>query len=829
MSSLSGAPSLTSKRQPASFTFDRPPPDEDEMFPVDDYAGASRGASKERKEKKPKKDKKDKKDKKSSGGHTSGSGTGGKSSSSAAGLQPPQQRGGNVRDADDYGAGEYSDDFVDEPISSVPLATTALDIERERAKLQAEADAMRRQQEDQLRQEREEHERRVREWNMQRLAQEQQQLPRSDTPNLKERRNSAHRRSSPDLRASSEQASPFHSQDKGLTPQQADHITNVIKQQMEFVIKAQQDQLAQFATLTPPSVMAAQHHHNADGVVTHVDPTQSDGGTYQAPLDPRLEKERDRRRRRERDRDRDARRMHEEEAAHSLFHRLAKDVREVFHELNMSVVAAEKERLLKDERYRKEREMRDRREEVDRMERTEKERKDREEREERMWKMLDEREEKFRGVLEMRLGREEQEREDRLRRDLEEKSDRVRNDRDLRDELERLDRERRDREDSSHRDRDRILLQSQLDEVKKQYRLQMEEMRRQFDLDRAHVAEIHKLEMGAMEKRHVEAASMTEKHHREQLILMDLHSANASKLEQLIKHSREEMEAAKKLNENITEERLQIVKERERQIDDQMAMVTKVYQESQNLKESLERERMRLSTLYAQFDISIASFNKENEEERRKHRESQLHYETLRQQVEKDRRMMIHEIQQERKLMENQHEEYLQQKMTSVSELQNERIAIQKERAEANLVRERQNRDESQLMLTLRSREEELRSKLESIDADRVSSSEMKREAARLREDCVAEREAIRRDRALFEAEKQEMLHRMEEIKLRAEEAGEEQHKLRKELAQERLAGNAGRSPPHPTGNMATMSVSQLQLDLAKQRAMLSRIAEHSR
>lgn len=826
MSSLSGAPSLTSKRPPPNFSFEPPAVDEDEMFPADDRT-ASRTASKERKEKKPKKDKKDKKDKKAAGGHTSGSGTGtgggGKTSSSTSAALPQRSA---VRDADDYG-GEYSDDFLEEPIGSVPLATTGLDLERERAKLQAEAEAMRRQQEDQLRQEREEHERRVREWNMQRLAVEQQQLPRSETPNLKERRNSAHRRSSPDLRASSEQASPFHSQDKGLTPQLADHITNVIKQQMEFVLKAQQEQLSQF--VKAPQAAPQPHYEHATQGNEHMDPNQSDPGNVQAPLDPRLEKERDRRRRRERDRDRDARRMHEEEAAHSLFHRLAKDVREVFHELNMSVVAAEKERLMKDERYRKEREMRDRREEVERLERAEKERKDREEREERLWRMFEEREDKFRGVLEARLSREEQEREDRLRRDLEEKSDRVRNDRDLRDELERLDRERRDREDSSHRDRDRILLQGQLDEVKKQYRLQMEEMRRQFDLDRAHVGEIHKLEMGAMEKRHLEAASMTEKHHREQLILMDLHSANASKLEQLIKHSHEEMEAAKKLNENITEERLQVVKERERQLDDQQALVSKVMLEAQNMKDNLERERLRLAGLYAQFDISIASFNKENEEDRRKHRESQTHYETLRMQVEKDRRMMISEIQQERKLLENQHEEYLQQKMTSVAELQAERIAIQKERAEANLVRERQNRDESQLMLTLRAREEDFRAKIEAIESDRVTSAEMKRDAVRLREDCLAEREALRRDRGMFESEKQELLHRMEEIKLRAEEAGEEQHKLRKELANERLNGNAGRSPPHPGSNPSTISVSQLQLDLAKQRAMLSRIAEHSR
>lgn len=109
------------------------------------------------------------------------------------------------------------------------------------------------------------------------------------------------------------------------------------------------------------------------------------------PVDPRVEKERDRRRRREGERSRDLRRMHDEEAAHSLFQRLAKDVRDVFHELNMSVVAAEKERLLKDERYRKEREFRDRALEQASVDRELKERKEREEREQKFWATLDER------------------------------------------------------------------------------------------------------------------------------------------------------------------------------------------------------------------------------------------------------------------------------------------------------------------------------------------------------------------------------------------------------------------------------------------------------
>jgi hypothetical protein len=240
------------------------------------------------------------------------------------------------------------------------------------------------------------------------------------------------------------------------------------------------------------------------------------------------------------------------------------------------------------------------------------------------------------------------------------------------------------------------------------------------------------------------------------------------------------------------------------------------------MKEQLEKERIRLASLYAQFDLSIASFKRETEEERRRLLESQSHYETLRQQIEKDRRQMLSEIQMERKMLEQQHDELLERKMSVANELHVERNALSKERMEAALVRERQNRDETVLLTSLRAKEEEYSSRLANIENDRIIASDLKRESIRLREEAAAEREALRRERHMFEMEKEDLLRRMEEIKTRAEEASENQDRLTKELAQQRMRVDyttGGRSPP-------AVSVSQLQLDLAKQRAILNRISE---
>ncbi|ESL12143.1 hypothetical protein TRSC58_00095 [Trypanosoma rangeli SC58] len=105
--------------------------------------------------------------------------------------------------------------------------------------------------------------------------------------------------------------------------------------------------------------------------------------------------ENQRRRLRERERAVHLRRLEQEEAARSLFQRLAQDVREVFHELNLSVVASEKDRLMKDERYRKEREAKDRRDELEKQERMQKESKEREEREAKFWSALEDRDTRF--------------------------------------------------------------------------------------------------------------------------------------------------------------------------------------------------------------------------------------------------------------------------------------------------------------------------------------------------------------------------------------------------------------------------------------------------
>jgi hypothetical protein len=822
MSSLSGAPSLTTKKPPITFNYDLPPAgaveDEDDLFPshLAPAVASSSVASKKEVEKPQRtsssEKKKDKEKKKSKKDKSGSSGSGAKLSSGHTGTS-------------DHAADNYSDDFVEEPVTSVP---SPADIERERAKLRAEAEAARKAEDERMRQERESHERRMREWGR---REEQHDLPsRSSTPKLVGDRARKESPVNPPRASSSLDAQQI--QAAAASAPAASNLNEQLLQMLQQQIFLQQQQQANMAAAAAAAA-AASAAQTAEGQPE----TAHSGEDRVLPAD----KERDRRRRRERERDRDLRRAHEEEAAHSLFHKLAKDVREVFHELNMAVVAAEKERLLKDERYRKEREMRDRREDLDRQERAEKERKEREDRDERYWKQMEERESRMSELLLMKLSREERDREERAKRDEVERGERFRSDKELRDHLEKQDRERRDREESAGRERDRLQLQAQLDEVKRQYQQQMEEMRRQFDLDRAHIQEIHKLEVAAMEKRHVEAASLTEKHHHEQLALMDLHTANASRLEQLIGAANSELIATQQLNEQVTRERLAMLKDREKEIDGQKELVQTVLHEVHSIRDNLNTERLRIASLYAQFDLAIKAFVKETGEERAKLREAQAHFDTLRMSLEKDRKQMLHEIAQERKMLEQQHDEFVERKMSSMSELQAERMAVMKERSEFTLMRERQNRDETAILASLRSRDEELSSKLEAIETDRQISAESKREAQRLLQEAQAERETIRRERNVFELEKAEVMHRIEDVTRRAEDARESQERMRKELASERTAhidvhralgplgsNHAGRPPTVGGYLMGQNTSSLMQLELAKQRAVLNRISEDS-
>ena len=279
-----------------------------------------------------------------------------------------------------------------------------------------------------------------------------------------------------------------------------------------------------------------------------------------------------------------------------------------------------------------------------------------------------------------------------------------------------------------------------------------------------------------------------------------------------------------------------MLKDREKEIEGQKDLVQSVLHEVQSIRDNLNTERQRIASLYAQFDLAIKAFVKETGEERAKLREAQAHFETLRQSLDKDRKQMLHEISVERKMLEQQHDEFVERKMSSMTELQNERMAIMKERSEFSLIRERQNRDEASVLASLRSREEELSTKLEAIESDRQISAESKRDAQRLLQEAQSEREAIRRERNIFELEKAELMHRIEDVTRRAEEAREGQDRMRKELAVERTSHvdvnrglgphHGGRSPPMGGYLLGQNTSSVMQLELAKQRAVLNRISE---
>eukprot|EP00658_Telonema_sp_P-2_P015004 TRINITY_DN15734_c0_g1_i1.p1 TRINITY_DN15734_c0_g1~~TRINITY_DN15734_c0_g1_i1.p1 ORF type:complete len:248 (+),score=81.56 TRINITY_DN15734_c0_g1_i1:109-744(+) len=197
---------------------------------------------------------------------------------------------------------------------------------------------------------------------------------------------------------------------------------------------------------------------------------------------------------------------------------------------------------------------------------------------------------------------------------------------------------------------------------------------------------------------------------------------------------------------------------------------------------------------------------------------------------DRDKKVMLHEVHQERKLLEKQHNEFIESKMQTLSEIQSERMLIMKERTEAAMTREKFNKDEAGLLVALRQKEEEYQCRLDAIAADRDVAQELRREAQQLRDDACSERDHVRGERATLEAAREEVLLRVEDVRRRAEDAVGDQQRLRKELAAERASSvtNQLRGGSQQYGSGGGMNqFSQLQSELAKQRAALSRLNEN--
>ncbi|KAH9579960.1 hypothetical protein LSM04_005110 [Trypanosoma melophagium] len=802
MSSLKGAPSLNRPPQ-KGFSYDVLNDFEDEDDD-DDYIPPVNSESEQKKKKKEKKkykERKREKAKKKEGRHTSDSGGGmskhhsGDNTKSQASPRTDSSRKKDDdydydfdEDFEDDNAMQYSDDFEDDIIPETPHAPSVDAVKQpQKQSLKDEEERLDRIAEEKIRAEREKHEEQIRRWQAE-----------------QERSEKAMQRQQEELRLQIEE----------------------LKRVQEEKVKEMEAAAAAAATTASTAAKgvksSSELHANAGGSVVGEDPD----GASRAALSGAQ-----RRRLREREHAVHLRRLEQEEAARGLFQRLAQDVRDVFHELNLSVVAAEKERLLRDERYRRGREERDRREEAERSARLEKETREREARESQFWAAMEDREGRWRAAVEARAARDDEEREGRWRREREDREARLRADAEARAEAERHERERRQMDDTHERERDRAVQQAQLEDARRQYEAQLEEVRRQFELDRAHAAEMHRMEMEAIEKRHAESLGQNDRIHMQQIALLETHTGNASKLEKLIAQMHEDMEATKKMNVTLTEERLSVLRQKEHMIDEQKALVDSVLEELKYTKQELEKERARIASLYAKFDISLSNFTKEAAEERRRSQESQAHYETLRQQLEKDRKMMLYEIAQERKVFEQQYEDFMGKKLQAMTELQEERMTIARERTEAAMLRERRNNDEADVLKSLRAQEEAYAAKVEGIEEDRIAISNMRIEQKRMCDEIAREREALRKEREDFEAEKGDLLRRFEEVQVRAVEASAAQERLRHEMELQCAekakahAEAAARLVQKHTDPVAVAGVaSRLQIDLSRQRAILKRL-----
>lgn len=812
MSSLRNAPSLTpTSRKGFSFnTVNYDDDDDDYIGPVEtveEMTPPARESSRSKKKSKSKESSKRKKRDKASEPEDEEPFSSSSSQPKASGGKTTTTSDNN--DGDDY---DYDDDF-EEPVDSddfippvaTPPPTASLapagrptkslmaDVEAEENRLYATV-------QEQLRMEKEEVAQRIAKWEADQAAKAEELRRREE-----------------DLKR---QLAAQQQREQEMRQQLSDLVERQVSQQ----VAAAAAEAASKAAATSASISAG-----APTAATAIaERDEMEGGVDEDAGAGASKAELQRRRRREHERAVGLRRAEEEEAAHALFQRLAQDVREVFHELNLSVVAAEKERLIKDERYRRERELRDRREDMARAEKLEKELKEREEREAKFWAMAEQRDDKFRTFLEERMNKDEEEREARLKRDLEDRAARLRNERELREEMDKMDKERRAKAEVESRSHDSVVLAAQMEEVNARYRAQLEEVRRQMEADDVRKDELQRAELALMAKRHEAALEQLGQQHAQQLAAMEGHVGNAGRIEALVATMQDAMEATKAMNEKLLAERLALLQQKERQLDEHQAVLDAMVAEVKSSQETLTAERTRVAGLYAKFELALASFTKTSEEDRRTFREAQAHYETLRQQAEKDRRLMLGEVAQERKMLEQQFEEFLAKKMEAMAELQAERIAIARERAEASALRERHNRDETDLLKALRAREEEYKLKLESVEADRATACHMKDEHKRLCDSAAVERQALREERDKFELEKKELLSRFEAIRRQAEDAASSQERLRLQFMGDRGgadgAGFSGgallRGEP-----LVCSAASRLQMDLARQRAVLQNIS----
>eukprot|EP01064_Diplonema_japonicum_P011872 TRINITY_DN19318_c0_g3_i1.p1 TRINITY_DN19318_c0_g3~~TRINITY_DN19318_c0_g3_i1.p1 ORF type:complete len:870 (+),score=206.96 TRINITY_DN19318_c0_g3_i1:55-2610(+) len=496
----------------------------------------------------------------------------------------------------------------------------------------------------------------------------------------------------------------------------------------------------------------------------------------------RWNKEQARRQRRQLERRKQHLLAEEEVAASAVMKRLANDIKGVFQELNMSIVAAERDRHQKEERYRKEREARDIAYEEERQTRDERDRRDRESREERFWDNLRE-QEKIRNAADTeRRHREKVELEARWREDHDSKQQRLEKETDHNDKINELERERRTREDEAFREREQAAYKSQLEAYQRASRQQTEELQLRMASELDHLKEIRHIEMQNMEKRHKDAVESQRLQYEQSLQLFDVHRVNSEKLTQLVDEVRDSVKAVGDLNERANEYQSDMLKEKELHLSKQLKAQGELLSQIEQQKEILEKERQRLALSYGKFDTCVTSFSARHSEEIQNLQAAQARANSLRDIVEEQRMKHAKEIHAEMLMLEQKRSELDEERFQWLKEVQEQRLETSKERMDLSRNLERIRKEEREANTTMQEAQQKLSMVTvyhgEAADKKRFIEEEYRR-LETFKEETIRKLEEEQR---LLEGKK----HEVETLMQKVEQGSQQALDLRKAASEDR-------------------------------------------
>ena len=496
----------------------------------------------------------------------------------------------------------------------------------------------------------------------------------------------------------------------------------------------------------------------------------------------RMQKELFRRQRRALERRKQHVMAEEEVAASSLMKRLASDVKTIFQELNLAIVAAERDRHEKEERYRRDREARDRQYAEERAARDERDRREQQAASERFFAFLEEQERKREEA--------EAQRTHNLARDAEAQASGARDaeerkalrEAEHRAGIEKLERERRDQEDAAFREREQAGFKMQLETYQRASRQQTDELQMKMQSELEHIQEMRRLEMENLQKRHDDALTGQKEQYDHSLKIYDVHRANSDKLQGLVDTLRHSIDAVGALNEKANEGHTEALREREAHLHKQLQLQAEMQAQVAAQREEVDKERQRLHSLYVRFEGCIGGFTERHTEELRNLQEAQVRANNMRDIVEEQRMRHAKEMNGEMLALEAKRGELDEERFKWLQEVQQQRMDLGRERADVTKVIEQTRRDERHV----HEAKQALAERAVESATDTSAAEEKKRyiEAEYKRLETYKEEtvEALNNERSMVEQAKRQV----ELLMLKADESGREAARLRQEAAKEK-------------------------------------------